>query len=313
MEKSEEGKFISPDYSEEEEKEVEYDKDTSEIGEEENLDDEDIYGGPSEDDEEDEKEVEKIVEKQDTFNNKTQEENKITMGSTSPFSQPLWGGSQQSWGSPGTQQQQRVTYPWEKDKPVTPSYQQTWQPYGFNNNVQPQNNSGQPIIQVPKESVRIERPKQAVIIDVFDGLIESYSSEGKPNIPPRGLYDIKFKLNVWDSIATFSPRYICAMYPIIAGWNRSWDIAMRYLIISLAEYLKIPEDKCILARQASSGQTKSDALENAYRLVPFGRKNVVYIGVYSGYWGLGNGDLVAAKKCGGIEYADIFQLLKGEV
>jgi hypothetical protein len=292
--------YIPPDYSEEE---TEFDKDC------EDEDDIEFYGSPSEDEDEaaEEEKVEEIVNKQDDFNNKKQEE-KYHMNST-PFNQPMWDG-QQSTPWPGTQFV-GTSMPWQQQRANPQPGFQSWQDYGGGYDYGGYD-MNQTIIQVPKDSVRIERPKKAVIIDIFDGLIESVTSNGKPNIPPRGLYDIKFKLNVWDAIATFSPVCVCGMYPIIAGWNRHWDIAMQYMMISLAEYLKLPEQKCIFAKQSSIELQKPDILERAYRLVPFGRNEVVYIGIYSGFWGLGNGDLAAAQQCK-IPYADIIQVVKGEV
>jgi hypothetical protein len=286
--------YIPPDYSQEE---VNYDSDFDD-------DDDDPADYEFPDDDENDVEEEELSKQQEQLNEKQ-------MSVQSPFGQtPQWGTpSQQTtpWGTSNPSGQQ--TFPWQTQRPaapVTPQY--SWQFPG-----QQQQPAG-PNVQGPTQAIRIDRPKQIVIIDVFDGLIESLASEGQPNIPPRAVYDIKLKFDVWNALRSFSPQVVYAIFPALttdAEGKKAWQAAIKYLTYSLSSYLQIPEYNCIIIKQMVFGQPK-EVIIKAIADKLNDKKAAVYVGVNSGYWGLGNGDLLAAKHCQ-IDYADIFQLTKGEI
>lgn len=281
----EETSYIEPDYTGDE---VPFDSSDD--------DDDDFF--PMEDDD-DEKEIDEELSKEQRKLNEQQ------MSST-PFSAPSWQQTtgQQSTPFGGTPQ---PTYPWS-----TPSQQPTspWTPAG--SRVTPVQQ--QPQMLVPTTAIRIERPKKHIIIDMFDGIIESWTSEGKPNIPPRAPYDVKLKFDVWNAIASFSPQFVYSIVPGIPGDDKeSWNVTFQYLSTALSSYLRLPKRNCPIVTQGVSGRRKEDILKGILKIIPEQeRRSVVYIGIYSGYYNLGNEDLIAAKHCN-IEYADIYQLLKGEI
>lgn len=262
---------------------------------------------------------EKFVEEQERLNEKQQQNNRNIMeNNSSPFGAPKWGSSQQStpWGN--SQQP-----PWQQRQ-----YQQTTAPQ-FNNWQSPFNNGvntwnqGGPWQQnngarnnAPTTAIRVNRPKDIVIVDLLDGLIESWNSEGKPNIPPRDIYDVRLKFESWDAIASLSPKQVFIVYsvPYLNEKGREdWDVVLKYIALALSNYLRIPSFNVIVVRKMIEGQSKEVALRCILDQIPDERrKSLIYTGVYSGYYKLGNGDLSAANNCG-IEYADIYQLIRGEI
>lgn len=284
---SEEPSYIEPDYSGDE---IPFD--SSDDDDDDDLDD--IF--PTDEDD-DEAEIDKELGKEQNKLNEAQM-------SSSPFSTPSWQPTtgQQSTPFGGTPQ---PSYPW------TQPQQQNSNPWGPRNT---QPIAPQPQMLVPTSAIRIDRPKKHIIIDMFDGIIESWTSEGKPNIPPRAPYDIKLKFDVWNAIASFSPQFVYSIVPIMpAGDSEGWNITFQYLTTALSSYLRLPKRNCPIVTQGVSGRRKEDILKGILHLIPEReRSSVVFVGIYSGYYNLGNEDLIAAKHCG-IEYADLYQLLKGEI
>lgn len=281
----EETSYIEPDYTGDE---VPFDSSDD--------DDDDFF--PMEDDD-DEKEIDEELSKEQNKLNEQQM-------SSSPFNTPSWQQTTGQQSTPfGTPPQPQ--YPWST--PTTPPTN-PWIPAGSRTTPIQQ----QPQMLVPTTAIRIERPKKYVIIDLFDGIIESLTSDGKPNVPPRAPYDIKLKFDVWNAIASFSPQFVYSIVPNIPGDDKdSWNITFQYLSTSLSSYLRLPKRNCPIVIQGVSGRRKEDILKGILKTIPEREKrNVVYIGIYSGYYNLGNEDLIAAKHCN-IEYADIYQLLKGEI
>ena len=259
--------------------------------------------------EEDEGEIDNII---DSMNNGN---------SNPPF------GSAPSWGSFGSSSPSTNPNP----NPFTnnnggtgvfqsPPWQRVQQPQispspffgtGWNNN----NNNNQQVPQFagPTQPATIKPPKDVVIINLFDGLIESRSSEGKPNIIPRAIYDIKFKFDVWDSIRLFTPHCIYILVSVvIPDSSIGWNITFKYITSCLSEYLNIPESSCILVKQMTQGLPKIILLKNILESGNFlvDKDSCIYIGLNSGYWGLSNEDILAANSLG-IDYVDIFQLING--
>lgn len=282
---SEKTSYIEPDYSGDEVPFDSFDDD----------DDDDIF--PMEDDD-DEKEIDEELSKEQNKLNEQQMSN-------SPFSTPSWQQTTGQQSTPfGTPPQ--PTYPWSTPSTTPPS-----NPWNQRTTTPVQQ---QPQMLVPTTAIRIERPKKHIIIDMFDGIIESWTSDGKPNIPPRAPYDIKLKFDVWNAIASFSPQFVYSIVPGIPGGDEeTWNITFQYLSTALSSYLRLPKRNCPIVTQGVSGRRKEDILKGILKIIPESeRRSVVYVGIYSGYYNLGNEDLIAAKHCG-IEYADIYQLLKGEI
>lgn len=233
------------------------------------------------------------------------------------------GSSSGGFGSNTVQQGQQQVYPWQQQRP-SQSSNPVWG-WGNNNNNTPtwgsssywgsqQNNQNQFVN--PEPLPKIPRPKRVVICDVLDVLVESLSSENRPNILPRAIFDIKLKFDVWDKIASFGPEQVYMIYPQatldgLIGGKEGWEIAIRYISYSLATYLRIPQYNCIVVKQMIPGQPKSVTLLKILELIK-NKKDAVFVGLYSGYYGLSNMDKVAADQVG-IDYADLWQLIKGEI
>ena len=286
--------YIPPDYSAENEHPTDEDDDWEDDDDMEDLEDE--YD-PDDDD------VEELTlqQKQNELNKKL-----LDMESSSPFSSPVWGQSQQTppWGTPSTPQ--TPSYPWQTQQPQQSTYggwgQQVQQP--------------QTVIEGPTEAIKIKRPKKFVICDALDILVESYTSDGRPNVAPRGIFDIKPKFDVWDKIASFTPENIIILFP--SGNDSvinkaSWKVALKWISFGLANYLRIPSYSCNVIMDSVHGRPKLELLKDVVsNMIGDNRQDAVYIGVYSGYWGLGSGDRIAAEYCG-IDYADVYQLIQGQI
>ena len=231
---------------------------------------------------------------------------------TPQFGQSTFGGS----GSLGN----NSGLPWEQNK--SPQQTSTW---GGNNSwnsgsrsfgqsqKQPWGTPQQPQQSDALDSRFNQKIKNIIICDFLDCLVESYDSAGKPGIIPRALWDLKPKLDVWEKIRSFNPKIVYTIFPdyrIIPslGGEASTNIALVYFRRSLSAYLRIPEIDCKILLQKQQHTPKERIL--------FGVKNevnaedVVYVGVYSGKYGLSGGDIQAAHQVG-IDYIDIFNLLQG--
>lgn len=200
-------------------------------------------------------------------------------GSSSPFG----GGSSNPWGGGGTSI-------WNQPKQQTP---------------QPVNNPiGGPF------------GKKAVVCDVLDCLYESWESGGKPNILPRGIFDLKPKFDVWDRIASFNPQKLYIIFPaaeLVPGLGSdraALQITLDYISQCVSTYIRIPRSNCVVLQQMRQFLPKETSLKCAMS----DWKNVddmVYIGVHSGRWGLSSRDIEAARNLN-ISYIDIYKLLEGK-
>jgi hypothetical protein len=299
--------LIPPDYSEEQLKEDEpkeyyWDEDDGEIDDTE--DDEEVNNDEA---------IEQLLEEQNESNEKQQTDYNMSNN----FAEiPQWGTPNQNQTTPPWGQQHQnngPAYSWQK--PITPQ-NPPYQSWNYGNSGTYQGNGYNRASQAPTGTTKISRPKDIIIIDVLDGLIESMTSDGKPNIHPRAIYDIKLKFDVWDALASFNPKQIYAIYPPLPIETESreiWELAFKYALSSLSSYLRLPKCSCIAVKQSAQGQPKELVLSKITGLFSeTERKKSVFVGIQSGWYGLGREDVVAAKKCN-LDYADIFQLIKGEV
>lgn len=292
--------YLKPDYSEEPPYDSSPDDDDDEIN--------DIDEG-----EEDEK-VEKVMEGQKKLSEKIMQQ--------TPFGQSVGAGGGSSWGQPasspwnnngggstwgGTTNNQQS--PWSR--PGGSSWGSSW---GNNNGTSPgwgssgstwgNNNSGK------KE---IDRQKQIIFCDVLDCLVETFQSNGKPGLLPRGIYDIRLRFEVWDKILCFNPSKVYAMVPrnliLSSNGSDSWKIMLEYIVCALSEYLRVPYNHCQILVQSDFGQTKDRMMNAVILKTPgFRKEQAIQIGLESGLYGQSNRDILAAEKVG-IDYVDLGQLL----
>ena len=201
----------------------------------------------------------------------------------SPTSSPIWGSNQPSGGSWGSNVGQNL---WNNNRPNN-----TWG-----------NNSWSNLNTDKKE---INRKKKIIFCDVLDCLVETYQSCGKPGLLPRGIYDIKFRFDVWDKLACFNPEKIFAMVPrslINSSNENSWMVLLEYIVCSLSEYLRSPYQVCQILLQTKIGQPKEDTMVGV--LKGLNKDDVIHLGVNSGLYGQNNKDQIAAMRCG-IDYIDL--------
>ena len=164
------------------------------------------------------------------------------------------------------------------------------------------------------EKKQIDRTKTVIVCDVFDCLVETFQSNGKPGLLPRGIFDMRFRFDVWDKIACFNPEKIFAMVPssVMNSCNGSgsWRVMLEYIVCSLSEYLRSPYQVCQILLQTEIGQPKEEILLQVLRDIP--KESIVKIGVNSGLYGQNNKDQVAAMRCG-IDYIDLATFLSSYV
>lgn len=197
-----------------------------------------------------------------------------------------WGGG--SWGTRGFGQQQK---PWEQTQRAPTQQVQQGADYKTNSKI-----------------------KRVVICDALDCLVESYDSAGKPGIIPRALWDLKPRFDIWEKIRSFNPIRVYIIFPNYdlipsLGGKSSTDIALAYLRRSLSAYLRIPERDCSVLRQMQQHTPKENFLLSVNREWK-NLDEIVYVGIYSGKYGLSDGDIQAAHQVG-MDYIDVFNLLQG--
>ena len=241
---------------------------------------------PMEDDDED-----YDPEKQETLYKKE-------MGSNSLWPRSSGGGSE-------------TKLPWMKEDSKSSGSSYDWS--SWRQSSQKETTQEREVIMPPEQVERIARPKKILVLDVFDGLVESLDSDGKPGKIPRATYDIKLKIDdVWAALKSFSPEQIFGIFPAnVLPNSQGWDITLNYIMSSLSSYLQIPDYSCTIVKNMTPGSGKDLILNRIAESVP-DRRDILYIGVNSGYYGLGNADLIAAKRAK-IEYADIYQVITGKV
>ena len=231
-------------------------------------------------------------------------------GNSSPTPTPSWGQPQQNpiWGSGNNNN----SSPWSN----TQNNGSIW---GSSGNSSTWNSSNRawgsswnssPNWGSSSEKKEINREKKVIICDVLDCLVETYQSGGRPGLLPRGIYDIKFRFDVWDKIACFNPEKIFAMVPIslinCSNGINSCKVLLEYIICSLSEYLKIPYQVCQVLLQTEIGQSKEELIKLGLSGIP--KEDVICLGINSGMYGQNNRDQLAAKNCG-VDYIDLATFL----
>lgn len=292
---SEDQKFIPPDYSgldEDKDSELPFDSDLNgddddDEAEEDLITDEELVN-------------EEIVEKLET---EKKEDNSESMNFGSGFGTP--GGSSSAWSSGrwGTQGDNRQS----NDFWSTPGG-------GNNNNGGWWNNTGQQngwgTGKPQQESQKINRDKKIIFIDFFDGLMETYQSNGQPGFLPRAVYDLKPRFEVWTKLAAFSPDYVFGIAQKeflndINGIN-GWSKVLDGWCCCLSSFLRKQYGSAQILLSTSIYQPKDWVISSAIK--NFNPADCIYIGLQSGLYNQSNQDLIIAQKCG-IDYLDLGQLL----
>ena len=282
---SEEKSFIPPDYSDlKGEEELPFDADLS-------GDDDDDDGDLVSDEE---LEHDKIVEEL--------EENKSKMsfgsGFGSPSSKPTWGTS---WGDQGNKQEN--TGWWGSSNPQQQN--NGWWGSGSGGN----NGWGTPKTGNQNDKP-INRDKKVIFIDFFDGLMETYQSNGQAGFLPRAVYDLKPRFEVWTKIAAFNPSYVFGIVQkeFLNDINgiEGWSMVLEGWCCCLSSFLRKQYGCAQILLSTSIYQPKDWVISNA--LANLKKEDCIYIGLQSGLYNQSNQDLVTAQKCG-IDYVDLNQLL----
>lgn len=227
------------------------------------------------------------------------------------FGQSTFGG--------GTIGGNNTTLPWEQNKPQqqTTTWGGSWGNKGFGSGSQQKpwgtQQPSTPQVQGTIDCRTNQKIKKVIICDALDCLVESYDSAGKPGVIPRALWDLKPKLDVWEKIRSFNPEKVYIIFPdyrIIPslGGQVSTNIALAYFRRSLSAYLRLPEIDCKILLQMQQHTPKDRILSGVVNREI--SEDILYVGVYSGKYGLSGGDLQAAHQVG-IDYMDVFNLLQG--
>lgn len=277
------------------------------------IDDDDDF----DDDDDDylyEEEDGKTQELENYLDNKDREEKKepikpfnmqsTPFGTTTQWGSPSTPGS--SWGNTGGstwgQPQNNNSWNWGQRTWGQPQNNNSWN-WGSNNN-----NWGSSTIK--KET--LDRTKKIIVCDLLDCLIETYQSNGKPGLLPRGIYDIRLRFEVWDKIRCFGANMIYAITPKINILTNngmdSWTVLMNYVTCCLSEYLRVPFQNCQILSQDSIGQPKEHLLSYILSNPRVKKKDVLMIGLNSGLLGQSDQDKVIADNIG-IDYVDLGQLM----
>lgn len=221
--------------------------------------------------------------------------------------------------------------PWERN---TYNPQSTFSPWGSSNSWgQQQRNEPKKYAQTGAN--RIDRRKKIIFVDLLDILIESESAVKesgrdtfnssnnymRTGIMPRGLYDIRLKLEVFSKIAAFSPDYVFCITnqdKMESSKLESWEVMVKYVMFALAEYLRLPNSNCRCLTRIGFSRNDPDVKPNpglikkALGTLPknyrYQRSDLVVIGANSGYANQSNIDREMAKRVR-LDYIDIQDLL----
>jgi len=284
---SEEKSFIPPDYSElMKEEELPFDADLS-------GDDDDDDGELVSDEE---IEHDKIVEE---LEEGRKPDMSFGSGFGSPSSKPTWGSGwgdqnnkqENNWWGSGNNQQSGTTGWWGSGS-------------GGNNNgwgtPRPGSQDGKPI----------NRDKKVIFIDFFDGLMETYQSNGVAGFLPRAVYDLKPRFEVWTKIAAFNPSYVFGIVQkeFLNDINgiEGWTMVLEGWCCCLSSFLRKQYGCAQILMSTSIYQPKDWVIKNV--LENLKREDCIYIGLQSGLYNQSNQDLITAQNCG-IDYVDLNQLL----
>ncbi len=198
---------------------------------------------------------------------------------------------------------------------------------GFQNQQRPEyNQSGEK---------KIPRNKRIIFVDLLDILIESESAVSEssrnsftPNnnyrrlgIMPRGLYDVRLKLEVFSKISALSPDYVFCITnqgKMDKERENSWKVMVKFVMYALADYLRLPSENCRcltkigFSRKDPSVGPRIELMKRALGTLPkdyvYDRRDILVIGANSGYANQSNVDLEMANKVK-VGYIDIQDLL----
>lgn len=313
--------FIAPDYSDE-------------IGKEDSPKEDDLSDEESisfiDEGKDDEEEIISNPVTNESSNNMIATNGTNNAGTTStPFgtqspATPQWGNTQQqtsvpftTWGNSGNVNQ--GTSFWNNNNQQRPIWgaggnnYSTAQRWGQPVNQQPNNPSFQQGQFVTKSE--IDRTKKVIVTDFLDIIAETYDSNGISGLIPRDVYDLKPRFDVWNKIAAFNPEKIYILAPInlvsgTAGISAAWEQTFGYFCVCISSFLRIPFQSCQVIAQNTIGTPKSETINSIInnKEFPINKKDVVLIGVNSGFNNQSNRDSITANECG-IDYVDLFQLL----
>jgi hypothetical protein len=241
-----------------------------------------------------------------------------------PFT-PRAPWQQQSFGTPPP-----AATVWPPSRPTTP-----WTPQ-FGTSYQPQQQTTGRVNQQYQQSqgTRIDRKKKIIFCDLFDILIESESAvreqqngylTGSNNykrtgIAPRGLYDIRLKTEVWSKLAAFGADYIFCItnQPEKSREDmKTWKVMTDYVMYSLADYLNLPHSNCVcitkigFSRDSTDTKPGTGLMKRALSTIKgykYSRKDLIVVGINSGYQNQSNVDRMMAKRAG-VDYLDVNDLL----
>jgi hypothetical protein len=301
--------FLPPDYSE-------YPRE-----EDEDLDDEELEDFDDDEDDSEDLRIESLLDKQSKYNEDLARSESIELEQAEEreMSNTPFGSSDQPWRTGNSNNNNNgasETAPWEKQTQQSTGFGGSWGNSGGSswNNIgsswgSPTNNQ-KPAVDYTKN----EKTKSILIVDALDCLVESYDSNGKPGILPRAIFDLKPKFDVWERLASFNPRRIFVLFPAVGlvpsiGNTESAKVASEYLAQCIAAYLRIPRDLCSIIH-VKDNAVKEQNISGIVSFNKCDRNSILYVGVRSGRFGLSSEDISAAKK-NGIDYMDLYNLLKG--
>lgn len=277
--------LLKPDYSSElydsDDDDDDYDDD-----DEESLSDID----EGKEDEETEDDSKRII---NNFNNRSM----VTTPFITQSSTPTWGAAaNNSWSNSSSSGSNAWAQPQQQSRPMWGSTGTTTMPW---NNSSNNSSSG---------GVEIDRSKKVIITDFQDIVAETIHSNGSLGLVPRGIYDLKPKLQLWTKIGAYNPEKIYILCKNYGGDRGLWNSTFSYFCMALSSFLGFSHLAC-QAIVMSDGVTKSDHINFILNNpeFPICKSEAVYIGVNSGFAGQSNIDRLSAEKCG-IDYVDAVQL-----
>ena len=227
---------------------------------------------------------------------------------------------QQNYGTPPV----TTSTVWPTSRPITPA--------PWTTPSQPQFGTTQRYQQT--QNTRIDRRKKIIFCDLFDILIESESAVReqqngyltgvnnykKVGIAPRGLYDIRLKMEVWSKFAAFGADYVFCITNQPKKSNEdmeTWKVMTNFVMYSLADYLNLPHSSCRCITKVGFSRNSPDTKPNIGLIKraletlgtgKYSKKDMIVIGINSGYQNQSNIDRVMAKQAG-LDYLDVNDLL----
>lgn len=297
------------------------------------FDDEELakYDCPREDDDDVDEgidwEKEDTEAKQEVLKNKMNNTTNVFQGinpvgtQQSPWGQPQPTAS--PWGS--TQPQFN---PWgQQQRPVTPPFGgNTWGNNGgtWNNSPFTPRPAVSPVVNPfagttsgnQTQQYILPRDKKVIFCDVMDVLTGSIDAGGKLGVPPRGIYDMYLRYEVFERFRCIGARwiYVLTSKELIPGTDpyRRYVSACRFVCAALSEYLMVPYDNCIgVVRSTIKTEMGTELIKSALKDLSregITKENCLVTGVRSGFQNQANIDSLIAKEAG-VDYIDTQLLL----